>query len=420
LSGTTAWRFLTDHGAGAAAGLALDEALAAGQGRGGEGPGSGVSPERLPPALRLYSYRGAALVGRYQHLAAEVDVDGCRRTGTEWNRRPTGGGAIVMGPGQLGVAVAVPAPAHDHPRELLARFAGGITTTLAHLGIDARLTGKNDLSVGKRKIAGLGLYLDPGGGLLFHASVLADLDIAFMLSVLRVPAAKLADKAVAAVAERVTTVSAETGVATSATDLVAPVAAGFAEALGVVLEPAGPSPAETARAAALVDERYGTEEWWSERSPQDDATGSAVLKTPEGLVRCYLALHGPTIKSALFAGDFSVAPEPLVRFEAALRWSRGDETSLRTLAATTFAGGTDLGVEAEAIVACVLEAAERARARGAPGDGAVAAPARDAGSCYFPDLSDAAHPDPGSGVSPKAEGSGVSPKTTADPIPTRR
>ena len=397
------WRFLTDHGAGAASGLALDEALAAGQGRGGEGPGPGVSPERLPPVLRLYSYRGAALVGRYQHLTAEVDIDGCRRTGTEWNRRPTGGGAIVMGPGQLGVAMAVPAPAHDHPRELLARFGGGIATALAGLGIDAVLTGKNDLSVGKRKIAGLGLYLDPGGGLLFHASVLADLDIAFMLDVLRIPAAKLADKAVAAVAERVTTVSTETGTATTATDLVAPVAAGFAKALGVVLEPGEASPAETSRAAALADERYGTEEWWSERSPQDDATGSAALKTPEGLVRCYLALHGPTIKSALFAGDFSVAPEPLVRFESALRWARCDEASLAALAASAFAGGgTGLGVEAGAIVACVLEAAERARARSAPGDGAVAAPARDAGSCYFPDLSDAAHPAP------------------ADPVPTRR
>lgn len=396
------WRFLTGHGAGAAEGLALDEALAAGQGRDGEG---------LAPALRLYSYRGAALVGRYQHLAAEVDLDGCRRTGTEWNRRPTGGGAIVMGPGQLGVAVAVPAPAHDHPRELLARFAGGITTALAHLGIDARLTGKNDLSVGRRKIAGLGLYLDPGGGLLFHASVLADLDVAFMLSVLRVPAAKLADKAVAAVSERVTTVSAETGVPTTAADLVAPVAAGFTETLDVVLEPAGPSPAEAAQADALVDERYGTQAWWSERSPQDDATGSAALKTPEGLVRCYLAVHGPTIKSALFAGDFSVAPEPLVRFEAALRWSRCDQASLAALAADTFAGGTGLGVDSEAVVACVLEAAERARARGAPGDGAVAAPARDAGSCYFPDLSDAS----GTPRTPGAAHPG-----TVESAPTRR
>jgi lipoate-protein ligase A len=405
------WRLLVDHGVDAASGLALDEALAAGQGRDGDGPGSGVSPKspgpgvspiKQPPALRLYTYRGAALVGRYQHLAAEVDVEACRANGIQWNRRPTGGGAIVMGPGQLGVAVAVPAPTQDHPRDLLACFAGGIIAGLARLGIDAHLTGKNDLSVGKRKIAGLGLYLDPAGGLLFHSSVLADLDVSFMLSVLRIPAAKLADKAVAAVSERITTVSAETGVPWRGAGLAEPVAAGFGEALGLDLEPAEPSPAEQARAGALVAERYSTEAWWAERSPQDDATGTAVLKTPEGLVRCYLALHGPTIKSVLFAGDFSLVPEPLVRFEAALRWSRCDQGSVAALAAAAFAGGTDLGVDGDALVACVLEAAERARLHGGLGGGAVAAPARDAGSCYFPDLSDAAHPAP------------------ADPVPNRR
>lgn len=388
---TGAWRLLTDHRVDAATGLALDEALAAGQGRNGG---------HLPPALRLYTYRGAALVGRYQHLAAEVDVDACRERGVEWNRRPTGGGAIVMGPGQLGVAVAVPAPAHDHPRDLLARFAGGIIAGLGRLGIDAHLTGKNDLSVGQRKIAGLGLYLDPAGGLLFHSSVLADLDVAFMLSVLRIPAAKLADKPgaggvpasiVAAISERITTVSAETGVPWRGAGLAEPVAAGFAEALDLDLVPGEPSTAELARAGALVAERYTTEAWWSERSPQDDATGTATLKTPEGLVRCYLALHGPTIKSALFAGDFSVAPEPLVRFEAALRWSRCDGDAIAALATAAFAGGTGLGVEPDAVVACVLEAAERARLHGGLGGGPVATPARDAGSCYYPDLSDAAH-----------------------------
>ena len=71
--------------------------------------------------------------------------------------------------------------------------------------------GKNDLEVDGRKIAGLGLYVDPAGAMLFHASILADLDVEFMLEVLQIPAAKLADRAVAAVAERLTTVSAETG-----------------------------------------------------------------------------------------------------------------------------------------------------------------------------------------------------------------
>jgi lipoate-protein ligase A len=364
------WRLLTHDGVGAAAGLALDEAMLAGYSRAAD-PG-------WAPTLRLYTYRShCALVGRYQHLDAEVDLDACRRTGTGYSRRPTGGGAIVMGAGQLGVAVATRAPADRNPRELLALYAEGIVAGLAELGIEATFAGKNDLSVARRKIAGLGLYLDPSGGLLFHSSILADLDIPFMLEVLNIPAAKLGDKAVAAVGDRITTVSRETGRPLGGADIREVIATGFAKALGVHLEPGSTTPAEEDRAATLERERYASEAWCFEHSPQPDATATSVFKTPEGLVRCYLALHGPTIKSALFAGDFNAVPEPLARFEASLRWARLEEATLERLAATSCPDGTGLGVPASELVKAVLAAGERAVA--------PAAPVRPSGSCYFPE-----------------------------------
>ena len=372
---TPEWRLLIHDGVEAAAGLALDEALLAGYARHAD-PG-------WPPTLRLYTYRShCALVGRYQHLDAEVDVEACRRTGTGFSRRPTGGGAIVMGTGQLGVAVATRAPAEVNPRELLARYAEGIVAGLAELGLVATFAGKNDLSVAGRKIAGLGLYLEPGGGLLFHSSILADLDIPFMLEVLNIPAAKLGDKAVAAVAERVTTVSRETGRAVGGADIREVIALGFAKALGVELRPGPTTPAEDARAARLATERYGREAWCFEHSPQPDATATSVFKTPEGLVRCYLALHGPTIKSALFAGDFNTVPEPLARFEASLRWARLEEATLEKLAAASCPDGTGLGVPPSELVKAVLAAGKRATVNSPD---LAAAPVRPAGSCYFPE-----------------------------------
>jgi lipoate-protein ligase A len=371
------WRYLTHVGCGAAAGLALDEAMLAGYAR--EAGELHLPPQkRWPPTLRLYTYRShAALVGRYQHLDAEVDLDACRRTGTSFSRRPTGGGAIVMGSGQLGVAVATRAPADQNPRALLGRYAEGIVAGLAELGIEATFAGKNDLSVDRRKIAGLGLYLDPGGGLLFHASILADLDIPFMLEVLNIPAAKLGDKAVAAVAERITTVTRETGRTVDGVDIRDVIATGFAKALGIELVPGTTTADEEARAAVLEAERYGSEAWCFEHSPQPDATATSVFKTPEGLVRCYLALHGPTIKSALFTGDFNTVPEPLARFEASLRWARLEEATVERLAALACPDGTGLGVPPSELVKAVLTAGERAVA--------PAAPVRPSGSCYFPE-----------------------------------
>ncbi len=365
------WRYLADDGAGAAAGLALDEAMMASHAR-------NAAP--AAPTLRLYTYASnAALCGRYQHLAAEIDLEACKRSGTAYNRRPTGGGAIVMGAGQLGVAVVGPAPAEQTPKALLVELSQGIVAGLAKLGIEASFGGKNDLKVAGRKIAGLGLYLDGAGAMLFHSSVLADLDIPFMLDVLDIPAAKLGDRATAAVAERVTTVSWETGRPWTGAELREAVAFGFRSTLGAELSHGEPAPDEVARRELLVRTKYETEDWLHQRSPTPDATATAAVKTPGGLVRVYLALQGDIIKSALFTGDFNEIPAPLATFEGALKWARLSEDALSALAAETMRDGSGLGVPPQELADTVLAAGRRAL-RWTP----AAAPTR-LGSCYFPD-----------------------------------
>jgi len=366
------WRLLVSDGVGGAEGLAFDEALMAGYARG---------ESVRPPTLRLYTYRShVALIGRYQHLEAEVDLAACERTDTEVNRRPTGGGAIVMGAGQLGVAVVTRAPAAERPKELLERYSAGIVAGLAELGIESRFRGKNDLEVGGRKIAGLGLYLDGNGALLFHSSILADLDVEFMLGVLQIPAAKLGDKAVSAVRERVTTVAAETGSGWVGAALREEIAIGFAKALGLELTEEDADVAEIEATDRLVADKYATDEWLHQRSPQKDATATSVVKTPAGLVRCYVALSGDTIKSALFTGDFNDLPAPLVRIEEALRWKRLERAELVGVAARAAGDDTGLGVSSDVLVDAVLDAGSRA----ADARGVQVAPLRD-GSCYFPE-----------------------------------
>jgi lipoate-protein ligase A len=366
----TRWRFLSADGVGAAAGLAVDEALMAGHARGGD---------LEDPVLRLYTYRDhAALCGRYQHLHAEIDTAACDRTGTAFNRRPTGGGAIVMGSGQLGVAVTTRAPATLHPKEVLRRFSEGIVAGLATLGVAAEFAGKNDLKVDGRKIAGLGLYLDGEGGLLFHSSVLADLDIAFMLEVLDTPASKLGGAGVDAVAERVTTVSRETGDAWDGARLREVIARGFGEALGVDLVDSALTDAELALADELALVKYETDEWRFQRSPRSDTSASTVLRTPGGTVRLYLSLDGDTIKNALFTGDVNDIPAELSEFEAGLKWSRAAAPELEKLAARTLGADSGLGIPPAEVVGAVLKTAGIANHR------SLARPDLE-GSCYFPE-----------------------------------
>ena len=145
------WRYLTDESVGAADGLAADEALMLRHGR--------DERSESEATLRLYTYRShCALVGRYQNLEDEVELEACSARGVEHGRRPTGGGAILMGAGQLGVAVCTRAPVGIAPKDLLRRYADGVIAGLSRLGIDAAFRSKNDLEVGGRKIAGT---LDP-------------------------------------------------------------------------------------------------------------------------------------------------------------------------------------------------------------------------------------------------------------------
>jgi len=365
------WRLLADDGAGAADGLALDEALLARYAR--------DEPPR-PPTLRLYTYRThCALIGRYQNLDAEVDLAACHETDTQVSRRPTGGGAIIMGSGQLGVALASAAPPGRRPREIIEDLAGGLMAGLRDLGITAVFRGKNDLEVGGRKIAGLGLYLDPAGAMLFHASVLAGLDIGFMLRVLRIPAAKLAGKAAAAVADRVTTVTEQDGRPWDGAALRPVIAAGFAAAFGAALEPAAVAAAEHALAADLAARRYAARSWLTDRSAALDGSGSASLKTPAGLARIYLTTHGDLVKSAIVVGDFNELPAAVTEMESALRWRRLDDRTVGDAVVSSGAGPA-LGVPAGQLAAAVMDAGRQASER------LAAAPARSAGSCYFPEM----------------------------------
>lgn len=372
MSSTAPWRLLIDDGVGAADGLATDEALMATYGR---------DCPPASPTVRLYTYRDhCALVGRHQHLAAEVDLERAAALGIEVNRRPTGGGAIIMGRGQLGVAVVTRAPAAERPRDLLERFARGILAGLGSLGIEAGFRGKNDLEAAGRKIAGLGLYLDGKGGLLFHASVLADLDVALMLSVLRVPAAKLADKAVTAVADRVTTVTRVLGRPFDGPQLRPHVAQGIADVAGVELRPGTLTPAESTRAAELAEEKYRQAAWLEQCSPQPDATASAVVRTPAGLLRAYLAVTGDVLKSVVLTGDGSDLGPAFGRLEAALTWHPLEVEALATTIRTALAGDpAAAGVEPTEVAEALVVAGRRAASR------ELAAPMRT-GSCYFPEV----------------------------------
>src|SRR6266511_2870290 len=257
------WRLITDDGVSASFGLAADEALA-------QRVGSNLSQ----PTLRLYTYQSyCALVGRFQNVENEIRVGYCNENEITINRRPTGGGAIIMGVDQLGVALTIPGRGettlqltdqggdYSHARELMGTFSEGLVRGMNQLGIEARFRRKNDIEVNGKKLVGLGVYRSPSGGLLFHASMLVDLDIALMLKVLNTPFEKLSDKEIDTVAARITTVRRETESKITLDAVRRVIADGFVSAFNVNLVPSGFASDERVEIEKLEQEKYLSEDW---------------------------------------------------------------------------------------------------------------------------------------------------------------
>jgi lipoate-protein ligase A len=309
------WRYLESDRASASAGLAADEWLLADGG----------------PALRLYTYRShCALVGKFQNLEAEVDVEFCRANGIDVNRRPTGGGAILMGADQLGIAVVHSsrvAGVPEHPKEIFARYGGAILAGLRRLGLGGSLEAKNDIRVNGRKIAGLGVCRNEEASFLFHTSLLVDLDVDLMLRVLKIPAEKISDKLRARVADNLTTVRRETGGPLSIDEVREALRSGFAAAEDLRLERRDLDAGDMAKVARIEEEKYLQPAWIERRVPCPDANGRSVRKTPQGLLRLYLALAGDHIKDIAITGDY-VAEDAVLALEKRLAACRADEASI--------------------------------------------------------------------------------------------
>ena len=314
------WRYIKNDRVTAFAGLAADEILA-------NRVGAGTSQ----PTLRLYTYKPCALVGRFQTIENELNLEYCAQNKIPVNRRPTGGGAIIMGENQLGVALAIPGKTDESyasVRERMAQFSQGIISGLNTLGIEVEFRRKNDLEVNGKKIAGLGLHKTATGGLLFHASLLVDLDVSYMLNVLRTPFEKISDKEIATVAERTTTIQREYKKPLTLNYVRIIILNGYKNAFDANIELSDFSNEEMDEIRQLEKDKYMDSDWIFQSTDVADAIGKSIIKTEGGLLDIRIVLAGKMIKSAYIGGDFFTSEHAIADLEQSLRWHSSQHKSL--------------------------------------------------------------------------------------------
>ena len=347
---TPIWRLLDTGLRPAAQNFALNRALLEAR-RAGEAPNT----------LRFLRFTPSALLGFHQSAAQELNLDYCREQGITVQRRITGGGAICFDPGQLGWELYLTkadvgsADMSAIARRICEAAARGISA----LGVEARYRPRNDIEVDGRKVSGTGGAFD-GEALMYQGTLLLEFDVERMLRVLRIPAEKLSDKAVASARERVASLAELLGRIPRLEEAKRALAAALGAEFGVEFREGGLLPAEEARYAEALAE-IDTPDWVNlvSQPASELPILEAARKFPGGLLRASLAYDraGERIRQVWYTGDMFVSPRRTIAdLEAALKDCPAPELEARV---RVFFAGRDvdmLALTPEDFVAVAREA----------------------------------------------------------------
>jgi len=154
------------------------------------------------PTLRIYGWDPLAVsIGYFQSVEQEVNTEICKKTGVELVRRVTGGGAVLHD-SELTYSFIT----RKYPQNILESYrliCDPIISCLVNLGFnEPRFVPLNDVLVDGKKVSG-NAQTRKDGILLQHGTILLDVDLDKMFSVLKIPKQKIHDKMINNVKQRV-------------------------------------------------------------------------------------------------------------------------------------------------------------------------------------------------------------------------
>ena len=172
------WRFLElEYPSKPAMNLAVDEAIL-----------NAVLEGRAPPTLRLWRSDRSVVVGRFQRVCDEVDLDLCMRMGIGVVRRVRGGGAVYQDLGNLNYTIAL---TDDH------RLIKGLTVAESYkvlcswlqralklMGLNPEFKPPGNILINGRKVSG-SAQLRRRRGVLHHGTLSVNADLNLMKKALK-------------------------------------------------------------------------------------------------------------------------------------------------------------------------------------------------------------------------------------------
>lgn len=240
----------------------------------------------------LWRNRPAVIIGLNQNAYSEVNLGYLDSAGITLARRVTGGGAVYHDLQNLNYTIigrsVSPEPVVD---------------ALRSLGLDAELTGRNDIFTDGRKISGYAKRVSNGREIV-HGTLMYDVDIDTLTRVLDTPGSKMAAKGIASVKSRVANLKEylpDFGSLDRVQAELASILAGQDKEMPV----SGDMLSEVRR---MAREKFATWDWIYGRSREVSVTCRRRFSC--GTVEAGISLDRGIIQDIAFSGDFMFAEDP--------------------------------------------------------------------------------------------------------------
>lgn len=252
------------------------------------------------PVMMIWQTDKCAMLGNYQIAEAEIDINFARQKEIQIVRRSSGGGTIYNDLGTFLFSLIMTWPEEQYGQQTAQKeLAASVVCALNKMKIPAMLEGRNDITVGGKKVSGRAQYARYGR-ICSHGSLLYDTDLDMLTRVLRVDEEKIRSKAIRSVRSRVTNIKEHMDKPCSTMD--------FGRQLkqelfsGRQIREYKLTEDDLKQINQIYHERYGNPVWTFEKAP--NFTFHNSKRFTGGKVEVYLDIVKGTVVSCKVRGDF--------------------------------------------------------------------------------------------------------------------
>lgn len=249
-------------------------------------------------AFFIWQVSPTVIFGRNQLMETEVNVPFCRENGIKMFRRKSGGGCVYSDWGNLMISYIVKS---EDVASTFSTYLQRLAEALRGIGVDATVSGRNDILIGGRKVSGNAFYKVPGKSIV-HGTLLFASDFNRMQQAITPSTVKLESKGVASVRQHVTNLNEHTDMPVE--EFKRYLINQFCDDGERMLTD------EEIRQIKEIERTYLDESFYNGSNPAYSVTRSEKIPAV-GEVCANLEMRGGTIHSISLSGDYFMLADPM-------------------------------------------------------------------------------------------------------------